>query len=166
MKFADVPAGASLFVDANVFIYALLRFPRVGELCERFVERVARGELRAATSSHVLSNVAHRLMTVEACTKWNIPYAGIARHLQRHPEQVKELHTFQEAVQGIEQIQVELLPVTEQHVFQATEISRQHGLLSNDALIVAMMQSSGLTLLASSDADFDIVPGITRVVPE
>jgi predicted nucleic acid-binding protein len=43
--------------------------------------------------------------------------------------------------------------------------SRLTGLLSNDALIVAVMQASGLTKLASNDADFDRVPGITRYAP-
>jgi predicted nucleic acid-binding protein len=44
-------------------------------------------------------------------------------------------------------------------------VSRQTGLLSNDALIVAVMRANGLTKLASEDADFDRVPGITRYAP-
>ncbi|MGH7138169.1 MAG: hypothetical protein ACREHD_20655 [Pirellulales bacterium] len=35
-------------------------------------------------------------------------------------------------------------------------------MLSGDALIVATMQHFGLTSLASHDADFDRVPGLTR----
>ncbi|HEX5445241.1 MAG TPA: PIN domain-containing protein [Pirellulales bacterium] len=44
----------------------------------------------------------------------------------------------------------------------AALISQQHGLLSGDALIVATMRHFGLALLASHDADFDRVPGLTR----
>lgn len=44
----------------------------------------------------------------------------------------------------------------------ATAISQQHGLLSNDALIIAIMREQGLANLASSDADFDRVTGIRR----
>jgi len=43
--------------------------------------------------------------------------------------------------------------------------SRQFGLLSGDALIVAVMQQQGLTILASNDGDFDRVSGITRFAP-
>lgn len=50
-------------------------------------------------------------------------------------------------------------------VATAAAVSQQHGLLSNDALIVAAMQTHGLTNLASADADFDRVPGITRYAP-
>ena len=42
---------------------------------------------------------------------------------------------------------------------------QQIGLLTNDGLIVAVMQTNGLSKLASSDADFDGVPGITRYAP-
>ena len=35
----------------------------------------------------------------------------------------------------------------------------------NDALIVGVMLAHGLTRLASSDADFDRVPGLTRYAP-
>jgi predicted nucleic acid-binding protein len=38
-------------------------------------------------------------------------------------------------------------------------------LLSNDALIIALMQQHGLNKLASGDADFDRVPSITRFAP-
>jgi predicted nucleic acid-binding protein len=37
--------------------------------------------------------------------------------------------------------------------------------LTNDALIVVVMHDNGLTTLASLDADFDRVPGITRYAP-
>jgi predicted nucleic acid-binding protein len=47
----------------------------------------------------------------------------------------------------------------------ACTISQQTGLLSNDALTVAVMQANGLTNIASNDADFDRVPRLTRYGP-
>jgi predicted nucleic acid-binding protein len=44
-------------------------------------------------------------------------------------------------------------------------MSVQHGLLSIDALVVALMGEMGLSQLASHDADFDRVPGIVRFAP-
>jgi len=37
--------------------------------------------------------------------------------------------------------------------------------LSGDALVVAVMREHGLVNLASNDADFDRVPGLTRFAP-
>jgi predicted nucleic acid-binding protein len=50
-------------------------------------------------------------------------------------------------------------------VSQAADLSIQHGLLTNDALIVVVMRDHGLSHLASLDADFDRVPGIARYAP-
>jgi predicted nucleic acid-binding protein len=47
----------------------------------------------------------------------------------------------------------------------AATLTRQHGLLTNDALILALMHHHNLALLASHDADFDRVPGIMRYAP-
>ncbi|MBI3464279.1 MAG: PIN domain-containing protein [Planctomycetes bacterium] len=63
------------------------------------------------------------------------------------------------------QSRVSVLSIPPTLLVTAAGISQQIGLLSNDALIVAVMQSNGLTNLASHDADFDRVPGITRFGP-
>jgi hypothetical protein len=44
-------------------------------------------------------------------------------------------------------------------------LSRQTGLLSNNPLIVPVMPANGLNKLASGDADFDGVSGLTRYTP-
>jgi predicted nucleic acid-binding protein len=45
--------------------------------------------------------------------------------------------------------------------FALLQLSAAHGLLTNDALIVALMRRFGLTHLVTNDDDFDSVPGIT-----
>ena len=78
MTFADIPAGATLFIDANTLIYHLTPEPNLGPTCRSLMDRIARQELAAFTSAHVLSNVAHRLMTIEAMSRFGWPEAGIA----------------------------------------------------------------------------------------
>jgi predicted nucleic acid-binding protein len=57
------------------------------------------------------------------------------------------------------------LPLVPSQLGAAAALSQQHGLLTNDALIGAVMQANGLTRLASHDSDFDRVPGLTRYAP-
>jgi predicted nucleic acid-binding protein len=47
----------------------------------------------------------------------------------------------------------------------AAGISQSTGLLTNDAMVVAVMRANGLTNLASNDGDFDHVPGLARYAP-
>jgi len=62
-------------------------------------------------------------------------------------------------------IGVQVIPITQQHVLLAADLSLQHGLLSGDALIAAVMHYHRLTSLASNDSDFERVPGIVRYAP-
>ena len=55
--------------------------------------------------------------------------------------------------------------MTGSQVSLAADVSRQFGLLTNDALVVSVMRHHGLALLASHDADLDRVPGLTRYAP-
>ena len=58
-----------------------------------------------------------------------------------------------------------MLPVEGGDVSLAADVCDQYGLLSNDALVVVLMRRRGLSTLASHDADFDRVPGLTRYAP-
>ena len=66
MTFTDIPAGASVFVDANTLVYHFVPEPGLGPACRDLLERFGRRELVGFTSAHVVSNVAHRMMTLEA----------------------------------------------------------------------------------------------------
>lgn len=110
----------------------------------------------------MLSDVAHRLMSLEACATFGWPYAGIAQRLSRHPNEVKQLFRFRMAIEAAIAIGIQAIPVHPSHIDTATSVSQQFGLLSNDALIVALMQTQGISQLASHDADFDRVTGFQR----
>jgi predicted nucleic acid-binding protein len=58
-----------------------------------------------------------------------------------------------------------VIPITQPLLEAATLVSKQVELLTGDALVVAVMQAHGMTNLASNDADFDRVSGLTRYAP-
>jgi predicted nucleic acid-binding protein len=165
MTFADIPAGAAIFVDASTFIYYFGSDPARGPACERLLEQIEQQQLQGFTSAQVLSDVAHRLMAQEACLVFGWPVAGIAQRLKRHPDEVKTLIRYQQAIDEVSLLRVQVLPVSGPQVSRAADVSRQTGLLSNDGLVVVVMRDKGLTQLASADADFDRVPGLTRYAP-
>jgi len=165
MTFADIAGGASLFIDANTLVYHFTLHPQFEPACTELLERIARQEVSAFTSTHVLSDVAHRVMTLEAMTLLGWPLAGIARRLRRHPADVQALTRFRQAVEEVPHFGIQILSIPPPMVATAAAVSQQVGLLSGDALIVAVMQDRGLTQLASHDADFDRVPGLTRYAP-
>lgn len=166
MTFADLVAGDRIVLDANTLVYHFSRHPQFGVLCTDLLRRVAQHDVHGMVPTHVLSEMAHRLMLLEASAHFGWPQTGALRRLQRQPFLVQQLTVFRQSIEQVLQMGVRVLIIDAPQILAAADISRQTGLLSNDALVVAVMREHGLNNLASHDADFDRVPGLTRYAPE
>jgi predicted nucleic acid-binding protein len=165
MTFPDIAPGESVFVDANTLVYHFAADAQYGRSCTDFVGRVERGEIRAFCSSHVVSDIAHRLMTIEAVLTLSWPMTGIAQRLRRHHAEISRLGRFRQVVEQLPQSKIQVFPVAWPQVAGATAASQKYELLSGDALIVTIMEQHGLIHLPSNDADFDRVPWLKRYSP-
>jgi predicted nucleic acid-binding protein len=165
MIFTDLPAGVSVFLDANTLLLHFTADPNYGAACTELLERCERQELTGFTSTHVVSEVAHRLRTIEAALRFGRPFAGIAPWMKKHPAEVQQLLRFRQAIQEVPRYQLQVLTIPSSLLDSAAAVTQQTGLLHNDSLIVALMQLHGLKDLASADSDFDRVLGITRYGP-
>jgi predicted nucleic acid-binding protein len=65
MTFVDLQAGDAVFVDANILIYHFQPHPVLGPRCTDLLRRVENQELIGFTSTHVLSEVSHRLSCLQ-----------------------------------------------------------------------------------------------------
>jgi predicted nucleic acid-binding protein len=54
-----------------------------------------------------------------------------------------------------------LLQADAHAILEAAALSSRHGLLTNDAAIVAVMRRHGVAHLVTNDDDFDGIPGLT-----
>jgi predicted nucleic acid-binding protein len=165
MIFTDIPAGAAVFVDANTLVYHFSRDPQLGAACTALLDRIERRDVLGFSTTHVLGETAHRLMTLEAITLLNWSAAGIGNRLRTNPTEVRRLTLFRQAIEKVLQGNLQILPVAPSLLAATVALSQQIGLLTNDGLIVAVMQANSLTQLASADTDFDRVPGLTRYGP-
>ena len=66
MTYADLPAGATVFVDASPLIHHFEPNAAFGPAATEFLERIENQEVTGVTATHIISEVAHRLMTIEA----------------------------------------------------------------------------------------------------
>ncbi len=162
MNLASIPQKSSVFVDANTFVYHFSQHPVLALPCTEFLNRVISQDIQGLTSANVMNDVAHRLMVLEASTKLGWAGPGITQRLRRHPAEIQKLAKFEQAIREVAQFGIQVLPTTAVLVEAAATLSQKIGLLSGDALIMAIMQNHGLTQLASHDGDFDRVPGIIR----
>ena len=165
LNFSSIISGTTVYLDANTLVYHFSQHATFGPACTDLLERIENKDLNGVTSAGELSDTAQRLMTIEAPVLYGWPHQGMTRRLRNHPDKVQQLSKFRQALVDLDVIGLRRVPITAQLVSQAADISLQTGLLSNDALIVAVMRDQGLTHLASHDTDFDRVPGLTRYGP-
>ena len=129
------------------------------------MERIELKDLLGRTSAHVLADVGHRLMTIEAMNRMQWPATRLAARLKKHHAEIPKLTLYRQALTQVSLMGVQVLAVAEASVQTASSLSQQFELLTGDALIVAIMRQHGLTSLASEDSDFDRVAGIARYGP-
>jgi predicted nucleic acid-binding protein len=164
MILTDLLDGESVFLDANILVYHFAPHPLLGPACNDLIRRVENQALLGYTSTAVLSDVAHHLMTFEASALFGWT-SKVVDHLQQDPSAVMQLSKFHQSIAEMPRLAIRILIIPDTLVETAALLSRQTGLLSNDALILAIMRHHGLTKIASHDSDFDGVPGMTRFAP-
>src|SRR5438874_13506236 len=101
MIFADLATGTPVFLDANSLVYHFIPHPAFGAASTALIERIDRKDLMGYTSSHVLGEMAHRLMTTEAGAVFGWPAQGIAVRLRKHPAEVQRLGRYRQALDEI-----------------------------------------------------------------
>jgi predicted nucleic acid-binding protein len=154
LRLDALQSGTRVFVDAPIFIY---HFTGVSDECREFLHRCESAELDALTSSIVVAEVAHRLMTIEAVAQGLVPAGGVVRRLRENPSLVRRLGRYRDQVESIPLMSVEVVPVDLGALLRSAEARSRHGLLVNDSLVVTSAIDHRAAALASSDRDFERV---------
>lgn len=157
----NLPAGARCFIDANIFYYHYIDTPPFSEPCSDLLQRVLDGDVTGVSSPHVMAEAVHKVMLAEAASHFGLPRPGILRWLQNHPGRIGELHEFRELAEDFGRMNLTVVDLDLPTLERAAVLSRRTGLLTNDAITVALMAGAALVDLATNDADFDVVPGVT-----
>jgi len=156
----DLPAGTEFFVDSNILYYALVPTPRLSDACLTLLDRAIAGRLRLLVSIPVLSDVIHKVMISEASQLAGRDRAGMVGFLGKHPEYITRLVQYPLALERLKVVPMTVLPLDEPRLRTAAQIAVNHGIFTNDAMIVALMQRNGLSHLVTNDGDFDGIPGL------
>jgi predicted nucleic acid-binding protein len=162
MTLDAIEEGAPVFIDANIFVY---HFLGSSKQCTALLTRCESEEIRGVTSALVLAEVCHRLMTLEAAERKLVAPRNIVSKLAARPDLVRQLTTYESAVEAIPSMRIEVTALDEFSLMSGLRIQRRYGLLTNDSLIVATMLRGGIGILATADRRFSIVDQIQTATP-
>ena len=161
MRTNDIPAGARIGIDSNVFIH---HFCGRSRQCTRLLARVERGELHAATTREVMHEVLHRLMVLEAVQAGAIKGRNPARALKAKPESVRALHRYFRDTKAILAIGIRLLPALDDAIDASQRFRTRYGLLTNDSILAATLKDAGVDILVTADVDFSRIKELSVVM--
>lgn len=133
---------ARLFLDANVFLYALGADSPHRTPCRDVLQAVGQGKLDGITSSEVLQEILH-----VRSRRVNVADASIA-------------------VRAAANLVADVIPVTSHDVLEACRLLEAHASLgARDAVHAAVMKNSQVHVLVSVDRDFDVIVDLKRIEP-
>lgn len=158
----DLPSGSKVYIDANIFIY---HFTGHSDATSAFLHRCETGDLYGVTGAVVTLEVTHRLVILEALEKGLISGGHPARRLAGKPDIVRQLGRYAISASQISRMNVEVLPLSPDATQRSHEYRARDGLLSHDPMIAWEAVNCGARFIASADADFDRVPGLTLAFP-
>ena len=162
MNLDAIIGGSRVFVDANVVLYAIQHRSRQ---CRAFLARCESGAVEGAISTIVLAEIAHRRMTQEAQQR-GLTGGNPSRLLAAKPELVRQLSVYAQDVRDLLDGGLTVETVNPEDFLVALEIQEQHGLLTNDALNLAVAKRLGIHEIATADRSFDGVQGVIVYRPE
>ena len=132
----------AIFVDANVFMYAVGTDVRWRRTSHAALEGLQESDVRIVTNAEVLQEILHRFFS------------------QRRPADARVVHL------AAREVCDEIFPVTEHHTTRALNLLLEYRQLSaRDAVHVATMEDRGIRSVLSADQGFDAVPSVDRIDP-
>lgn len=155
------PSGQSCFIDANILTYALVDFEPLTSRCRAFLNRVSAGEVQACTSAGTVADALYKTMIIEAAHRFAPAGIKPLSYLQHHPEVISQLTHYPAAAEALSQLPLPLLEIDWENIVMGIRTGVQQKLLTNDSIIIALMQRRQISHLVTNDDDFDYVPAIT-----
>jgi predicted nucleic acid-binding protein len=156
----SIPTGRRVFLDTNVLLYAVTEHPGYGKWADVLLDRIRNNRVEGVISVIVLNELLHQLVIGEVSQREELHPSQAIRHIKVHPDVLTDLAAY-EVVEDVEKnYRLQVVGVDAETFAIARALMREHQLLSNDALHLAVMQIEGITDLVTNDRDFNRVVGI------
>ncbi len=158
-KFAE----PEIFVDTNIFVYALAKKHRYKHTCEALLSKINAGEVIGFTSSTVINELFHTILIGEIKQKYGD--IEVIRFIKEHPEVISECTVAYDALDDIFDSSIVILPLILEVLHRAKTLSKKHNLLFSDAIHAASCEIYGIKHIATNDQDFDRVDSLKNWKP-
>lgn len=163
MNLDSLQKGTEVVIDANIFIYAMRL---QSNQCKRLLLRCANNELNGFLPAHVLAEVMHKLMISEARDNDWIQGTNPARLLSERPDIVKKLFRYENLIKDLLAINLQIVSAGQEDFLTVLRVQREFGLMTNDALFIAVAERLRIKTIVSADKALASVRGMILYCPD
>jgi len=163
MNLLQIPQQQPVIIDTNIFVYAA---QRNSKQCIKLLEKCATDEMFGILPTHILAELTHVLMLAEARDLGLINGPNPAKQLSENPNKIKALNRYEILIRDLLSIGLKLESLQREDFLTAMSLQRQYGLLTNDALFLAIAIRLRVTAIVSADSIFKNIQGIFLYSPD
>jgi predicted nucleic acid-binding protein len=161
-----IESGTIIFIDTNIFLYKIFEHRKYAKPCSMFLKNINSGKYIGLISIFVCNEVFHRVMMAELMEQYKLEAKQVPRFIKDNPDAIKNLSAAWSAIDNIKEIEnLRIVGVGNDAFELALGYSRRYGLLSNDAVHLAIMKQEGVSTMASNDRDFEKVDWLKLWTP-
>lgn len=163
MNIGQINRGDSVVIDANIIIYAI---QKESKQCKDLLLRCAEEEINGIMPVHILAEVMHILMISEARDNGWISGSNPAKQLSEKPDRIRQLLRYENLMKDLMSVNLKIISLEQEDFLTAMRIQRESGLLTNDALLVAVAERLRVESIASADKRFGLISGKILYSPD
>jgi len=163
MNLLQIPQQQPVIIDTNIFVYAA---QRDSKQCIKLLEKCANDEMFGILPTHILAELTHVLMLAEARDIGLIKGSSPAKQLAENPGKIKALNRYEVLIRDLLSIGLKLESLQREDFLTAMSLQRQYGLLTNDALFLAIATRLRVAAVVSADSIFKNIQGIFLYSPD
>lgn len=154
-----IPSHTPVFIDANIFLYFLLKDEQYFPVCEEFLARMETGEVIGFTDNLSMNETIFLYLKTHLIARHNVAPRQFLSFAKSHPKEVANI----DLSLSLKLFTAETLRIVEppQHiVIEYLPKLHRYGLLPNDTFHLLTMDYLNLTHIATNDKDFERIPHI------
>jgi predicted nucleic acid-binding protein len=144
-----------VFIDTNIFIYAIAKKHRYKHICEGLLSKINDGEIIGFTSSTAINELFHTVLVGEVKKK----YGGndIVHFIKEHPNVISECSVAYSVLDDVFNSRMVIMPLTLEVLKYSKTFSKKYNLLFSDAIHAASCNLFNVKNIATNDNDFERV---------
>jgi len=162
-KLSTIKENVFVFIDTNIFLYD---FTGVSKECREFLKLIESGYLRGITSFNVLQELDHKLIREELHQKYGQDISKTKeKKLLKNKQSIQNLTMYKNAVDVVLNLGIPALSCSTNDFKRALKYQSEYGLLSVDAINLALIKEFEIENIATNDKDFEKIPWLNVFMP-